>query len=296
VTREDVWFLSAGQRCAAWWYPGESGTGIVMAHGFAGTRGARLDAYAERFQEAGHSVLLFDYRHFGDSEGEPRQLLSNRRQLADWRAALGYVRAREDVERVVLWGTSLSGGHVIETAAREPGLAAVIAQTPMTDGIASVSAQGAKALARMTGAALRDAARALTRREPLLMPAVAAPGALGAMTTPDAQPGYLAIAPPGWRNEVTPRMALSFGAYRPGRKAAKVVCPLLVQVATDDAITPPEPSRKAAARAPHATLVEYEGGHFDIYVPPLFERAVADQIHFLDRHLTGARAADKVAT
>ena len=296
--REDVTFLSGGQRCAAWWYPADSGAAVVMAHGFAGVRGARLDAYAECFQQAGLAALVFDYRHFGDSEGEPRQLLSVRRQLADWRAAVEYVRAREDVDssRVVLWGTSLSGGHVIELAAREPGFAAVIAQTPMTDGAVSVAAQGAAAAARLTGAGIRDVARAALGREPFLIPAVAAPGSLGAMTTPDAEPGYLAIAPPGWRNEVTPRLALSFGAYRPGRRTAAIACPLLVQVTSDDAITPPGPSRRAAERAPSGTLLEYDGGHFDIYVPPLFERAVADQIDFLGRHVPGveAPAADRV--
>ena len=71
---------------------------------------------------------------------------------------------------------------------------------------------------------------------------------------------------------------------------------MLVQVTSDDAITPPGPSRRAAERAPRGTLLEYDGGHFGIYVPPLFERAVADQIDFLRRHVPGvaARAADRV--
>ena len=46
-----------------------------MAHGFSGVREQRLDAYAERFAQAGLAVLVFDYRHFGASGGEPRQLL-----------------------------------------------------------------------------------------------------------------------------------------------------------------------------------------------------------------------------
>ena len=49
---------------------------VVMAHGFSAVREQRLDAYAERFAAAGLAVLVFDYRHFGASQGEPRQLLS----------------------------------------------------------------------------------------------------------------------------------------------------------------------------------------------------------------------------
>lgn len=54
---------------------------IVMAHSLGGVRQMRLDAFARRFSAAGCRCLVFDYRHFGASAGEPRQLLSVRRQL-----------------------------------------------------------------------------------------------------------------------------------------------------------------------------------------------------------------------
>ena len=94
--RRDVTFGSAGARCAAWHYRPSTMTApqlLVMAHGFAAVRGAGLHAYAERFAGAGYQVLLFDYRHFGDSEGEPRQLLDIRRQHADYRAAIAFGRS-----------------------------------------------------------------------------------------------------------------------------------------------------------------------------------------------------------
>jgi len=47
----------------------------VLAHGFGGVREARLDAFAERFGDAGLAALVFDYRYFGASTGEPRQLI-----------------------------------------------------------------------------------------------------------------------------------------------------------------------------------------------------------------------------
>ena len=51
-----------------------------QAHGLAGVKEMRLDAYAERFCAAGLACLVFDYRHFGESAGEPRQLLDIQRQ------------------------------------------------------------------------------------------------------------------------------------------------------------------------------------------------------------------------
>ena len=132
--RIDLAFDSDGERCAAWLYlPAEEGPhpAVVMAHGFAGTREARLWAYPERFQAAGFAALVFDYRYFGDSTGESRQLLSIRHQLEDWRNAIAFVRTHEqiDPDRVALWGTSFSGGHVVGLPADDPRTAAVIAQT-----------------------------------------------------------------------------------------------------------------------------------------------------------------------
>src|SRR4051794_34183456 len=137
MSRTDVTFPSQGLELAAWLYRPE-GEGphpiVVMAHGFSGTRELRLDAYAERFQAAGLGALVFDYRHFGASPGEPRQLLDIRRQLEDWAAAIARARSLEGVERVVLWGTSFAGGHVLEAAARGGAVAAVVGQNPYTRG------------------------------------------------------------------------------------------------------------------------------------------------------------------
>ena len=67
--------------------------------------------------------------------------------------------------------------------------------------------------------------------------------------------------------------------HRPGRRARDVRCPLLVQVAADDAITPPAPAIEAAVGAPRGELMTYAGlGHFDVYRGEPFERAVADQL------------------
>jgi uncharacterized protein len=306
--REDVSFPSGEGSCAAWLYWPEGGPEagphpiVILAHGFAGTREARLWAYAERFREAGMATLVFDYRHFGASPGEPRQLLSIRRQHQDWCAAIAFARGLEGVDpgRVALWGTSFSGGHVVATAAEDSRIAAVVSQTPFADGLSALRAAGLANNLRLSAAGLRDAARAVTGREPYTIPAVGRPGETAAMNQPDSFDGYRALYEGGdeLRNEFCGRLALEIGLYRPVAKAGAVLCPLLVVVLSGDRVTPPEPARRMAERAPHGRLIEYGpewGGHFEIYVGKLFEKTIVEQVAFLRESLgleeTAAAAA-----
>ena len=139
-TRQDVEFSSGGVTCRAWLFsPSSVHTGkspcIVMAHGFGATREASLAQYAERFAEDGYFALVFDYRHFGASDGLPRQLLSIHSQLEDYQAAIDFARTLPavDPERIALWGSSFSGGHVIAAAVNDGRVAAVSSQCPMMD-------------------------------------------------------------------------------------------------------------------------------------------------------------------
>src|SRR4051812_49865324 len=257
MERQDLTFESGGEQCAAWLYTPTGGgphPAVVLAHGFGGVRAARLWAFAERFAAAGVAALVFDYRGFGGSGGEPRQLLSVRRQLDDWRAAVAYARGLDgvDPDRVAVWGTSFSGGHVTVIAAEDQRVAAAISQGPFFDGRAALRAAGPANIVRMTVAGLRDELRRLRGRPAFMLPVVGAPGTLAAMNSPDAEPGYRALfaEQSEFRNEVAARIGLRVGTYRPIRWAARVDCPWLVCVANADVITPPAPAVKAAAKAP----------------------------------------------
>jgi fermentation-respiration switch protein FrsA (DUF1100 family) len=293
VSREEVTFPSGGLRCAAWLYRPQTADQrvpcVVMGHGFSATRHERMPAFAERFVAAGAAVLCFDYRHFGDSEGEPRQLLDIAKQQADWRAAIAYARSLDgvDPDRIALWGSSFSGGHVLAVGADDGRVAAVISQVPFTDGLATARALGVAANLRVTPHAVYDLARALIGRSPHLIPATAPPGETGVMTTPDAEPGMRAVVPEGstWRNEVTPRVFLRVPLYRPGRRAQDLRCPLFMAVATQDVLTPPGPAATYARQAGDHELHEYDAEHFAVYVGEDFERLVADETAFLVRTL-----------
>jgi pimeloyl-ACP methyl ester carboxylesterase len=261
-----------------------------MAHGFGCIRDLRLPAYAERFREAGFVVVVFDYRHFGASDGQPRQLLDIGRQLEDWRAALAFTRVLPgvDPDRVIAWGTSFSGGHVLTLAGTGERLAGVVAQVPHVSGPAAVRATGLRAAIRLTPAILGDLLRAVRRREPRYVPLVGRPGSPAVMTSPDADPAVDRLAADSgldrsdFRDDVAARILARIGFYSPMRHARRITCPTLVQIATRDAITPAATARRAVERMPHGRYLEYPCEHFDPYVDPQFEQIVADQLEFCE--------------
>lgn len=213
-----------------------------------------------------HAAVVFDYRGFGDSEGQPRQLLDISMQHDDWKAALAFARSLPgiDADKVVAWGTSFGGGHVLTVAGHGEPLAAVIAQVPHVSGPAAVRATGIASSLRIAPYAIRDQVKALLRRDPGYVPLVARPGDLGIMSTPDALPGLeqliadSGIAPDAYRQDVAARIGLKIGLYSPERVVAKITCPTLVQIARNDAITPCAVAERAARRIAHATVRIYE--------------------------------------
>jgi dienelactone hydrolase len=279
-----------GDKCRAWLYLPESGgplSVVVMAHGLGGIKEMRLDAYAERFAGAGYACLAFDYRHFGESDGEPRQLLDIRRQQEDWRSAIAFARRLADSGQIVLWGTSFGGGHVIHAAAHERGIAAAIAQCPFTDGIASALAMDIRSSLKVTAVGIADLVKSLFGWPPLMVATAGPPHSTALMTAPDAESGYLQLAPSAsrFKNHVAARFALNIIRCRPGRQAAKAPCPILFCICETDTVAPAGATLRYARKAPKGEIRNYPFGHFDIYVGGAFEQAVSDQIEFLKRHV-----------
>ena len=268
---------------------------VVMAHGFGGTVDSGLLSFAEAFAAAGTDVLAFDYRHFGRSGGEPRQLLSIPAQLDDYAAAVAHARGLEgvDPERIVLWGVSYSGGHVLRVAARDLRVAAVISLTPAVDGRATMR-EGLKEGDRRVGArllrlAVADRVAARRGRAPVYVPLAAPPGQLGVLTAQGAYEAYTGIAGPTWRNEVAARILLHAGTYRPIEAAGEVRAPVLVQIADHDRTASPQAAQRAATRCRSETR-HYPCDHFDVHVGGDWHAAACqDQLAFLRRHL-GATA------
>lgn len=294
--RTDVEIPSHGEQLGAWHYAAESpeleGPGgrpcVVMAHGFGATRDAGLTPFAEKFAVAGADVLVFDYRGFGTSTGAKRQSVDHRAHRADYRAAIKFARGLEgvDPERIVLWGTSYSGGHVIAVAADDPFIAGVISQGAAMDGLRAVfqilDYAGPKQLLKLTGHALRDVGHMLTRRAPHVIPIVGPPGSTAAITSDDGEAGYQLIMGPTFRNEMRARGILPIMVNRPVTSANKLKMPVLLIVAAQDSIAPVSAVEKVAQRTHGQVQVErFDVGHFDIYQGQPFEKSSNAQVEFL---------------
>jgi fermentation-respiration switch protein FrsA (DUF1100 family) len=293
MDRQEVRFPSGDDSCAASLFLPPGGGGpwacVAMGSGLSCVRDQGMSAVAERFAGAGIAALAIDYRHFGDSGGEPRGLVSGARQREDLRAALTFARSRPelDADRLVLWGFSLGGGNAQAIAIDEPALAAAILVAPVVSGMRSLlHIGGVGHVARLMAAGVRDNLRALRRAAPYRIAATGPPGSLAALTSPDSVSGFAALTGPGstWSNALCARVAMT-PPYSLARKARGIGCPTLYCLTEDDDINPPALGRLAAGRAPRGELRLYPGGHFDPFLGETLERMTADQVEFLRRHL-----------
>lgn len=291
---EQTGFLSAGLRCSVDLYqPDVAGASplVIMAHGFGGERNFRLPAYAEHFASNGIAVMLFDYRTFGDSEGEPRYLVDPDWHVADWKAAIAHARTIPTIERekIALWGTSYSGGHAVVCAAQDESICAIVAQVPFLDPFSSIAHVGWPHLLWAMPHGILDVIKSALGLSPHYVKLAAKPGRFAAMNTPESLPGLLSIVPDKskWDNKVCARILFKFPMYRPLRFASAVKCPALLMLAEHDSLVVPDTVRKAAKRMTNAQVISYPFGHFDIYHGDGYEDAISKQTNFLVQHLCG---------
>jgi len=295
--RQRITFRSGSDDCAAWHYQGGNGACVVMAGGAGVPKEPATDRFAARFHAAGYSVLAFDYRHIGESGGAPRQVVRIPEQLADWEAALDCAAHLPGVEasKIAGWGFSLAAGHLLRLAAspsNQRRLAAVIAQAPLTDGAVSspraLAHESAGVLARFPLIALRDLARGMAGRDPLVVPLAGPRGAVAMLTTPDATDMDGALNPdntyPDWQQTIAARSVLPIAFYRPGRTARRISCPLLAVISTRDQTVLAAPGLKAARRARAGEILQVDGTHYAAFLEQ-HEIVVAAELDFLRRQL-----------
>ena len=301
MTLHELSFAVGGVQCSGWHFPGAGADDarpvVVMAHGFGGTKDSGLQPFAERFAAAGLDVLAFDYRGFGTSEGAPRQKVSITGQIEDYQGAIAAAQRLPGVaaDRVVLWGSSLSGGHVLRVAAGRADIAAVISMTPMTNAFATarqVLAQyGPGPAVQSTVRGLRSRVASVRGRDPVLMPIVSRPGDGGALALDGAFESYLGIAGPSWRNEVDATVGMELSKISTAKYAKALRVPLLLQIADFDRYVPADASARAAVQG-RAVVHHYPCDHFDVWPGhDWFARAADDQVRFLARVLMADRVS-----
>lgn len=296
--RHNVQFPVGDLNISAWLYlpeePSSAVPCVIMSHGFGGTKDCILERYALRFVEVGYAVLTYDYRHFGESEGMPRQLFATTCQLDDLRAAIAYARSRceIDAEKIVLWGTSAAGGYGLILAAEDARIAAVIAQCAAIDHKADskmfMDREGLAFFLRLLVHAQRDKGRSRFGLSPHTFPIVGRPGSTAMLTAPGAFDGYARLTQNSktFKNEVCARLFFMAHGPDPLKAAKKMHCPTLFLVCEQDNLTAPNSYEPAAeALEDMAEVRTYPIGHFDIYVGTHFENAMNEMLLFTKKHV-----------
>lgn len=142
--QRDVEFPSKGSTVRATLYLPDEGSGpypaVAMGGGWCYVKEIVLPHYARYIVDRGLAVLAFDYRSLGASDGEPRQQVDPWMQIEDYKNALSYLEAAEeiDADRLGVWGISYSGGHVLITGATDPRVKAIVSNIPVVAGYANM--------------------------------------------------------------------------------------------------------------------------------------------------------------
>jgi len=287
-------FYSKGTKCAGWLYMPQASDSlpppvVVMAHGFGAESSFKLPAFAEKFVQKGMAVFLFDYRNFGSSEGEPRNLVSPSRHVRDWLAAVEHVRTLEEVDadRIALWGTSFSGGHVLVVAAIDKGISAVVSQIPFVDGIAALFSYSPGYIFKATANGLRDLLSSIIFKKRHYVKIVGEPRSFAVLNTPESLPGYMGIVPEetSWQNRCPAKALLEIPAYRPAKYAPRINCPVLVVYGEKDSLIAAGDVRKTVQRIKDVKEAPLPTGHFDIYYSEMFTKVAEIEAEFLQEEL-----------
>jgi len=294
--RKEIEINAEGITLRGWLYKpdgkSESAPIVVMAHGFSAVKEQYLDRYAEVFSHAGIYALVFDHRNFGGSDGTPRQEIDPWQQIRDYRHAITFASLLPEIDqnRIGIWGTSYSGGHVLVVGAIDRRVKCIVSQVPTISGSASAQRRIRPDLVAATIERLNeDRVARFKGVAPLMIPVVGEE-----LTTPCALAGEepweffqtsTSIAPE-WRNEVTLRTVEMAREYEPGVYIPRISpTPLLMIVGTDDTVTPTDLALNGYEKALQPKkLVLLDGGHFVPYVDKFKESSNAARDWFT-KHL-----------
>ena len=298
----DIEFSAEGVTLRGWLYLPDAGGPphpvVVMAHGYSAVKEMYLDRFAEVFAQAGLAALVFDNRGFGASDGEPRLEIDPWAQVRDYRHAITYARTLPEVdrERVGVWGSSYSGGHVLVVGAIDRRVGCVVSQVPLISGWQLMRRLIRADQIAPTQEAFDADREARFRGEPPAMIAVVSddPGVPCGLPTADSYQWFTETGrtrAPAWRNETTLRTVEMFTEYEPGTYIDKIgPTPLLMVVAARDHLTVVDQALGAYNRALEPKRVEVlPGRHFEAYTGPGFELASAAARDWFVTHLS-ARA------
>lgn len=292
-------FFSENTRLTAQWFYASSNEGkklptVIMAHGWGATA-ANFREDAIDLAKAGYLVMLFDYRGWGESDGrvaltgqkpvagavftaEARQLrgyIDPWEQVEDWYNAISYAATDPmvDAARIGIRGTDLSGGHVLQVAAHDPRVKALVSQVTIAD-------------ARPTAPHQPEPEKLIAQAH-ILDSRIAA----GQAQYPEDRTGFAAgvMAPPvgGVATRVGAPVGAKLARYAPVRLADLIEAPALFVLAEDEEMLDNATNGGAACdnvSGPRRLLMIPKLLHYGIYGPAR-QTAIAAAVEWFDKYL-----------
>lgn len=270
--------------------------GMVMAPGFSVTsRFPVFERYAEALAEVGLTTLLFDYRGFGLSEGEPRHEVNGWEQARDYRAAIEFLRSLTHVDgnRVGVWGVSTSCSVAAVVAAIDPSIAAVVLQVPAIGDALSPADPDSRVFSAIRETVTATDLASLDRTIVGPLPVVSADqlSSPSFVTTITAFRWFIengALFGTGWSNQATFARLATTASFDAQVCIPHISVPLLMIVAHEDEENDADLSLAVFGTANEPKqLMMVDGGHFGVLYPDTaeFTASVIAQQAFLREHL-----------
>jgi uncharacterized protein len=271
-TRENIAFKSDDITLRGWFYtPDHSHPApcVIMTHGFSALKEHYLDKFAVRFADAGISILAYDNRNFGESEGVPRLEVDPEAQIQDIKNAITFVQGigKVDPKRIGLWGTSFSGGVMLAVAGTDKRATCVVAQVPFIRGHHKFLRENKpEQWEKIKNKYAADRAARKAGNPPAMIQVVADGSEKPAiMKIPSAYSFFTSVE--SWKNEVTFRSVENAGEFEPIAYIQQISpAPILFIVAKNDTVDATDLALMAYSEALEPKkLVLIEGDHFAPY-------------------------------
>ncbi len=258
---------------------------IILCHGFAGIKELLLPAYAEAFSAAGFAALTFDYRGFGESEGEEGKL-SPRLQMVDIRNTITFVQSLKeaDPERVGLWGTSFGGANAVVTSATDKRVKCLTVQLTFADGERVVTGGMTPEEKEKLFATMQKVwTKSVTRNQVMKMP-------VNKALTDEQSIEFFKKAMeqfPGINVKIPFFTTKETMEHKPEQHVKQVEVPILIVAAEDDMVNPARESEILfeAANEPKELMMVKGATHYEVYEGDLFEQVVTKQIEWFKKYL-----------
>ena len=292
VDHEAIIIWSEGVRLAGDIYkpknlqPGEKLPGLLLVHGWGGTKAHLNRAYAPQFARLGFVVLTFDFKGWGESNGplmyrdalpqedditsvnieveHIRRVVNPRTMVQDARAALNYLAGEGQVSsnNIGIWGTSLGGGLALVTAANDDRIKAYVDQIGAVNFKANLSMFRPEMIRRWEVQRARGVIASYPGAESVINPALK---------------GY-----PDW---------IHLNHFDSFAEVDKLQVPTLIIDAEDEELF----ARELNGQALHDNIKErletryvvLPGKHYDIYQGESYKKALGEAEQWFVKHLKG---------